>query len=218
MGSEKVSMTDLRARQLGQMREQYGDREDYPAHRPRGSSQFIAAREAPAPLPEAPAPREEFDARASKSGWKEPATIQTPASAPFGGLASVGWGTHPQLDPTQDQYSDAYVGGPHPKPLKRSDILKRIVDTYDRSAGRPNAVLDRRPPEEELNSDEFLDLREHMVSMEHGARMNVHPKHPGFAPVPNFHLAGPPPMPMAHGPPMPMAYGYGPRPRMMPYM
>ena len=88
--------------------------------------------------------REEFDARASKGGWKEPATIQTPASTPFGGLASVGWGTKPRLDPTLDQYSDAYVGGPHPKPLKRSDILKRIVDTYDRSAGRPTAVLDRR--------------------------------------------------------------------------
>ena len=43
-----------------------------------------------------------------------------------------------------DPYSDAYLGGPHKRPLLRSEMLKRVVGDYDLAISRCDAVLDRR--------------------------------------------------------------------------
>eukprot|EP00656_Telonema_subtile_P039800 TRINITY_DN44882_c0_g1_i1.p1 TRINITY_DN44882_c0_g1~~TRINITY_DN44882_c0_g1_i1.p1 ORF type:complete len:199 (+),score=18.14 TRINITY_DN44882_c0_g1_i1:42-638(+) len=70
--------------------------------------------------------------------------------------------------PVGDPYSDAYIGGPHRRPMLRSQMLQELVGQYDTSGGGP--VADRRAPAEELVPDEFVMLRDHLIGMEHRSR------------------------------------------------
>merc|ERR1712216_1110466 len=76
-------------------------------------------------------------------------------------------------------------------------MLKRVVGDYDLAISRCDAVLDRRPPENEMNTAEFNQFREHLVEMEHFTRTHG-PPHPLFPPRGEYspvrdHIGRPPP-------------------------